>query len=79
MSECLVDVVEADPSRRVVSFDRLQAGDVSQEGRLGETDEDEDSVAAFETPQRQGLSLGKRFTHLGRLPLEAVVSTNIGW
>jgi hypothetical protein len=40
----LVEVVERDASGRVVSLDRLQPGDVSKEGRSGETTKNEHRV-----------------------------------
>jgi hypothetical protein len=46
--QCLVDVIKFDATRGIISFNRLQTGDVSQERRSREATEDKNRIASFQ-------------------------------
>jgi hypothetical protein len=56
MSQCLVDVIELDALGCIVAMNRLQTGDVTEEGRSCETAEDENGVVSLEAAQLNRLA-----------------------
>ncbi len=57
MSQGLVNVVEPDVLGRVISINRLQTEDVTQEGRSGQAAENKNRVMPLQASQLKGLTL----------------------